>query len=88
MPRDQKRHFLLVGQEPVLRIGQRERTSDPQFNISYWHKIIASLVSRYNNLRDALKAYGPIDVGYGYADRLYKFITGVDILMNHERISS
>ncbi|HSO27447.1 MAG TPA: transglycosylase SLT domain-containing protein [Anaerolineales bacterium] len=41
---------------------------DPEFNISYGTEFLSSLVSRHGNLRDALKYYGPKDVGYYYAD--------------------
>lgn len=41
---------------------------DPDFNVSYGAAMLAKLVGRYGDLREALKAYGPIDVGYYYAD--------------------
>ncbi len=41
---------------------------DPEFNIAYGTKYLASLLSKYGNLRDALKSYGPMNVGYYYAD--------------------
>jgi soluble lytic murein transglycosylase-like protein len=41
---------------------------DPEFNISYGVTMLAGLVNKYGNVRDALKAYGPMDVGYYYAD--------------------
>ncbi len=41
---------------------------DPQFNISYGTRLLASLVQKYGDMREALKAYGPKDVGYYYAD--------------------
>jgi hypothetical protein len=28
------------------------------------------LFSRFGNMRDALKSYGPMDVGYSYADKV------------------
>jgi hypothetical protein len=30
--------------------------------------MLAGLIQRFGNVRDALKAYGPKDVGYYYAD--------------------
>jgi hypothetical protein len=30
--------------------------------------MLAGLLQRYGNMREALRAYGPMDVGYGYAD--------------------
>lgn len=41
---------------------------DPEFNIAYGTRMLAGLNSRYNDLRQALKAYGPMDVGFSYAD--------------------
>jgi hypothetical protein len=43
---------------------------DPEFNISYGTRMLAGLVQRHGNERDALKYYGPMDVGYGYADKV------------------
>lgn len=42
--------------------------SDPEFNISYGTKMLAGLIQRYGSIREALKYYGPKDVGYYYAD--------------------
>lgn len=41
---------------------------DPSFNIEYGTRFLAGLINRYGNNRDALKAYGPANVGYYYAD--------------------
>ena len=43
---------------------------DPEFNIEYGASMLARLISRHGNLRAALKAYGPMDVGYTYADKV------------------
>lgn len=43
---------------------------DPEFNINYGTRMLASLVRRHGNLRDGLKSYGPMDVGYYYADKV------------------
>jgi hypothetical protein len=43
---------------------------DPEFNIAYGTKMLAGLAGRFGNYRDALKSYGPMDVGYGYADKV------------------
>lgn len=45
-----------------------DKLQDPEFNISYGTQMLSDLYSRHGNLRDALKAYGPMDVGYYYAD--------------------
>jgi hypothetical protein len=42
----------------------------PNFNIKYGTGMIAGLIKKYGNLRDALKFYGPMNVGYYYADKV------------------
>ena len=42
---------------------------DPEFNIEYGTRFLAGLVNRYDgDIREALKFYGPANVGYYYAD--------------------
>ncbi|HEX7395584.1 MAG TPA: transglycosylase SLT domain-containing protein [Anaerolineaceae bacterium] len=43
---------------------------DPEFNISYGVRMLAGLNQKYGSVRDALKAYGPMDTGYAYADKV------------------
>lgn len=43
---------------------------DPKFNIKYGTAMLAGLVKKYGNLREALKYYGPMDAGYTYADKV------------------
>ena len=43
---------------------------DPEYNISYGTELISNLLAATGNLRDALRAYGPLDVGYSYADQV------------------
>lgn len=43
---------------------------DAEFNVKFGTRMLAGLVNKYGNLRDALKAYGPMDVGYYYADKV------------------
>ena len=47
-----------------------EELKDPEFNVNYGVRMLAGLIQRFGNLRDALKAYGPGDVDYWYADRV------------------
>ncbi len=47
-----------------------QELQDPQFNLEYATRMLSSLQSRYGSLREALKAYGPKDVGYYYADKV------------------
>ncbi len=43
---------------------------DPEFNIAYGTNMLAGLVQKYGDVRDALKSYGPMDVGYAYSDKV------------------
>ncbi|HJS28894.1 MAG TPA: transglycosylase SLT domain-containing protein [Anaerolineales bacterium] len=43
---------------------------EPVFNIEYGTQMLAGLISREGDVRDALKYYGPIDMGYRYADKV------------------
>ena len=41
---------------------------NPRFNINYGSNLLASLIRNKGSLRSALKAYGPMDAGFAYAD--------------------
>jgi soluble lytic murein transglycosylase-like protein len=41
---------------------------DPKFNIQYGTNMLAGLLRKNGDVREALKAYGPMNVGYYYAD--------------------
>jgi soluble lytic murein transglycosylase-like protein len=41
---------------------------DPDFNIDYGTRMLAGLIGRTGSVREALFAYGPMDMGYRYAD--------------------
>lgn len=41
---------------------------DPEFNVAYGTKMLAGLEKKYGSLREALRYYGPADVGYYYSD--------------------
>jgi soluble lytic murein transglycosylase-like protein len=43
---------------------------DPEFNVQWGTNFLAGLIRHYGTTRDALKAYGPMDVGYYYADKV------------------
>jgi soluble lytic murein transglycosylase-like protein len=45
-----------------------QELQDPRYNIEYGSHMLAGLIARFGNLREALKAYGPMDVDYRYAD--------------------
>jgi soluble lytic murein transglycosylase-like protein len=41
---------------------------DPEYNLEFGVRMLAGLLERTGDLREALKAYGPMDVGHTYAD--------------------
>ena len=43
---------------------------DPEFNIKYGTRMLVGLYNRSGSWREALKSYGPMDVGYSYADKV------------------
>ncbi|MDX1436471.1 MAG: transglycosylase SLT domain-containing protein [Anaerolineales bacterium] len=43
---------------------------DPTFNVEYGTRMLANLVEKKGSLREALKSYGPMDMGYRYADKV------------------
>lgn len=45
-----------------------EELQNPEYNVEYGTGMLAGLIGRLGSLREALKAYGPMDRGYSYAD--------------------
>lgn len=43
---------------------------DPAFNVDYGVRMLAGLIEKHGDIREALKSYGPYDVGYRYADQV------------------
>lgn len=41
---------------------------DPEFNISYGTRMLAGLIQKRGSVREALRSYGPMNMGYRYAD--------------------
>lgn len=71
MPRDGLASSFMCQAGPCFKNRPTiEELKDPEFNISYGTKMLAGLISRYGSLRDGLKYYGPMDVGYYYADKV------------------
>ena len=47
-----------------------QELQDADFNITYGTTMLAGLYQKHGSLRDALLSYGPMDVGYYYADKV------------------
>jgi hypothetical protein len=72
MPRDGKAaSFQCEGQPCFQDRPSIRQLRNPAFNIAYGTQLLNQLVKKHRgNLREALREYGPIDVGYDYADTI------------------
>jgi hypothetical protein len=70
MPRDGKAARFMCKNGPCFSNRPTiEELKDPEFNIQWGTGFLRSLVNHHNgNIREALKSYGPMDMGYRYAD--------------------
>jgi soluble lytic murein transglycosylase-like protein len=69
MPKDGIASQFLCGTQPCFidRPSIKE-LENPEFNIEFGSNYLAELIDQKGSLREALKVYGPMDVGYDYAD--------------------
>lgn len=69
MPRDGKAASFMCKNGPCFsdRPTMNE-LFDPEYNVAYATRMLADLIARHGDVRNALRAYGPMDVGYYYAD--------------------
>lgn len=71
MPRDGiAASFMCINGPCFSNRPTTKELEDPEFNIEFGTRMLAGLISRHGNVRDALKFYGPMDVGYRYADKV------------------
>jgi len=71
MPRDGLAAAFMCSSGPCFaKRPTIQDLQDPEFNINYGTRMLASLLDKYGNIRDALKAYGPGSVGYYYVDKV------------------
>ncbi len=69
MPRDGlATSFMCINGPCFADRPSSDQLFDPEFNIEYGTHMLAGLIGRHGNVRDALKAYGPMNMGYRYAD--------------------
>jgi Transglycosylase SLT domain len=72
MPRDGLAGSFMCVNGPCF--GNRptiKELQDPEYNIAYGTRLLAGLLGRHGDLREALRYYGPKDVGYSYADKVF-----------------
>ncbi|MDI6694028.1 MAG: transglycosylase SLT domain-containing protein [Anaerolineales bacterium] len=71
MPRDGlAASFMCVNGPCFSDRPSSEELMNPEFNIAYGTRMLAGLLRRHGNLREALKSYGPMNSGYSYADKV------------------
>lgn len=71
MPRDGlAASFMCINGPCFSDRPSSEELMNPEFNIAYGTRMLASLLKRHGNLREALKSYGPMNSGYTYADKV------------------
>jgi len=71
MPRDGIAAGFLCGDNPCFI--NRPLTSElwpPEVNIEFGCKLLSEYIEQYGSIREALKHYGPLDVGYSYANQV------------------
>jgi len=79
MPRDGIAASFICANGPCFsNRPSSDELFDPTFNIQYGVRMLAGLVSKHGNIRDALYAYGPMDVGYTYADKIISIYENID----------
>jgi soluble lytic murein transglycosylase-like protein len=50
---------------------------DPAFNVDYGVRMLSGLITKYGDIREALKHYGPYNVEYLYADKVLTIQKGL-----------
>jgi len=71
MPSDgQAAGFQCVSGPCFANRPRTDQLLDAQYNLQYGSRMLAGLIKKYGSLREALRAYGPMDVGYDYADKV------------------
>ena len=71
MPRDGlAAEFMCINGPCFAKRPTISELENPEFNIDYGTRMLAGLQNRYNDLREALKSYGPANYGYAYADKV------------------
>jgi len=69
MPKDGIASEFICGNAPCFSNRPKiNELLDPSFNIQYGSRYLAGLIAIKGSEREALFTYGPMDMGYGYAD--------------------
>lgn len=71
MPRDGAAASFMCANGPCFSSRpSMAQLYDPDFNIQFGTRMLAGLVNRHGSTREALRAYGPANMGYYYADKI------------------
>ena len=71
MPRDGKgADFMCINGPCFANRPTTEELKNPEFNITWGINFLRQLQHNHGTIRDALKAYGPANVDYYYADKV------------------
>ena len=71
MPRDGKAASFRCKNGPCFANRPTiKELQNPEYNVKYGTRMLARLKAKHGGLREALKAYGPMNVGYYYADKV------------------
>ena len=69
MPRDGiAANFMCINGPCFAARPTIEELKDPDYNIAYGSRMLANLSTKHGSYREGLFRYGPMDVGYRYAD--------------------
>lgn len=69
MPRDGIASSFFCGDNPCfMNRPSTDELLDPIYNIDFGTHLLSDLMKTFGSTRNALKAYGPMDAGYYYAD--------------------
>ena len=69
MPRDGiASNFVCINGPCFANRPTMQELFDPEFNVDFGSRMLLNLYEKHGNWRDALHAYGPMDMGYKYAD--------------------
>ncbi len=73
MPRDGlAAEFMCVNGPCFASRPTMEELEDPAFNIAFGSRMLSDLYAEHGSYREALFRYGPINMGYAYADLVLK----------------
>jgi len=69
MPKDGLAEQFICGHTPCFaNRPDTEILRSPTFNVDYGTRLLRNLIQSRGDTREGLRAYGPMDVGYHYAD--------------------